>query len=125
MRTGTISIDGQKHLLCFSLRVVKICTERYGSTNGLFDALSEGDELKRLDESVWLLSQMMAAGDKYAKKNGIKNPSPMSYDDLYDVCDIRDFSNLRASIIQTINNGRETTVDVETNSPNAKATLGE
>lgn len=122
MRTGAISINGEKHALCFSLRVVKACVERYGSASGLYDALSCADELKALDESMWVLSEMMRAGEKYAKANGIDNPPPMSLDELYDMCDIGDFSNLRTSIIETINNGRATSVEVD--SPNAKATQG-
>ena len=122
MRTGAISIDGKKHTLCFSLRVVRNCVERYGTANGLYDALSSKDELSALNESVWVLSEMMAAGDKYAKMNGIKNPAPLSFDELYDVCDINDFVNLKASIISTINSGKSTTVEVA--SPNAKATQG-
>lgn len=123
MRTGTIKIDGEKHVLCFSLRVVRSCVERYGSASGLYDALAEKDELKALNESMWVLSEMMAAGDRYAKSHGIENSEPLTFDDLYDLCDISDFANLRASIIATVNNGRKTVVEVES-SPNAEATQG-
>lgn len=123
MRTGAISINGKKHALCFSLRVVRSCVERYGSASGLYDALSSDDELKALNESMWVLAEMMKAGDRYAKANGEDNPAPLSFDDLYDLCDIGDFVNLRASIIQTVNNGRSTNVEVES-SPNAEATQG-
>lgn len=122
MRTGAISIDGKKRTLCFSLRVVRACVERYGSASGLYDALSSKDELNALNESLWVLSEMLAAGDKYAKSNGMENPSPLSFDELYDLCDVNDFANLRASIISTVNNGRTTNVEVD--SPNAKATPG-
>lgn len=122
MRTGVISIDGKKHLLCYSLRVLRLCTERYGSVGGMGEALSSDDELKALDEALWVLSALMVAGSKYANENGIENPAPMSVQQLYDCCDINDFVNIRASIIATLNNGRKTTVEV-LHPKNAEATL--
>lgn len=114
MRTGTISINGKKHILCFSLRVMRQCAERYGSVSGLYDALSDADEKKSLDEAVWVLSAMMRAGDKYAKENDVGNEKAMTVEELYDACDISDFFQIRTSIVGTINNGRKTTVEVET-----------
>ena len=73
MRTGAISFDGKKHILCFSVRVIKACAERYGSMEGIYEALSCENEVKNLDEALWLLEQMMKAGDKYAKEHGFQN----------------------------------------------------
>ena len=40
--------------------------------------LSEGG-VKGFDEALWLLSEMMAAGDRYAKLNGLDNPPPSGW----------------------------------------------
>ena len=122
MRTGVISFDGKKHVLCFSVRVIKACAERYGSMEGIYDALSCEDEVKNLDEALWLLEQMMRVGDKYAKEHGMANEPPMTVDDMLDLCDIGDFIGMKNSIVSTIVNGRSTSVEAD--SPNAEATRG-
>ena len=37
MRTAKISIDGREYLLCFSARVMRACTERYGGVESIDD----------------------------------------------------------------------------------------
>lgn len=123
MRVGTIGINGKQHILCFSVRVVRHCTERYGSVNGLYDALSTENELQALDEALWILSEMMQAGDKYAKMQGVENAPCMTPDELEDACDLKDFLQMKAAIVLTITRGKETYVEVES-SPNAEATQG-
>lgn len=122
MRTGTVSFDGKKHVLCFSVRVVKSCMERYGTMSGIYEALSTEDENKTLDEALWILEQMMKAGAKYAAEHGLENEPPMTVEDMLDQCDLNDFVNIRASIVSTINNGKKTRVEAD--SPNVKATRG-
>ena len=121
MRSGTISIDGKRHVLCFSVRVVRNCAERYGELNGLYAALSSKNQVQALDESLWILAEMMKAGAKYAAEHGLENAEPMSVDDLYDSCGFDDLAGIRASIMLTINNGKRTNVEAEA-SPNAEAT---
>lgn len=113
MRTGHITINGEKHLLCFSLYVVRECTERYGSVEGFYEALSSDDTVKALEEAVWGLSTMMEAGAKYAEFNKQKNPRPLSTDELFAVCDVSDFAAIRASIADTVLNGQKTSVEAE------------
>ena len=48
---------------------------------------------------------------RYARLNGIENPEPLSYEDLYDSLDIGDFTRLRQKIQETIVNGNQRTVD--------------
>ena len=62
MRTATIDICGREYLLCFSARVVRAVTERYGGMEHIDEALSTEDPVKALDESVWLLAAMMDGG---------------------------------------------------------------
>ena len=123
MRSGRIKIDGKEHVLCFSVRVVRNCAERYGEVNGLYRALSDKDQVKSLDESLWILEQMMAAGAKYAKEKGIPNEDPLTMDQLYDTCGFDDLAGIRASVMLTINSGKTTNVEAES-SPNAEATQG-
>lgn len=113
MRTGSIMIDGQQHLLCFSARVVQKCVERYGSIEAIDGAMSNENDMQALDEAIWMLSTLMEAGDRYAKHNSINNPAPLSYDDLYDFVDIFDLGNINGSITKTIKNDTDREVLIE------------
>lgn len=123
MRTATITINGKEHLLCFSARVIRACTERYGDVSGLGDALDDPDKGKALDEAVWILAQMMDAGARYAKLNGLDNPEPLSADQIYDTSDLGDFFAIRKRVVDTVTQGRATHVEVEP-SKNGEATQG-
>lgn len=111
MRTAKISIDGMEYLLCFSARVMRACTERYGGVEKIDDALSAKDPARALDETIWLLGTMMDAGARYARLNGLENPEPLSCDDLYDAAGIDDLAGLKGKISETITNGRTPTLD--------------
>ena len=113
MRAATISIDGQRHLLCFSTRVIRAVTERYGDIAKLYESISTEDPVHNLDESIWLLATMMDAGARYAQMHGLDNPAPLAAEQLYDACDISDFAQLRLSIMETVTNGQQTHVEVE------------
>ena len=124
MRTATITINGKEHLLCFSARVIRACTERYGDVSGLGDALDDPDKGKALDEAVWILAQMMDAGARYAKLNGLECPEPLSVDAIYDTSDLGDFFAIRQRVVDTVTRGRTTHVEVQ--SPkNGEATQGD
>lgn len=113
MRTASIEICGKAHLLCFSARVVRAVTERYGGVESIDEALSTEDRVKALDEAVWLLAAMMDGGARYAKFNGLETPPPLTADELLDVLDIGDFAKMRAKIAETITNGKETHVEAD------------
>lgn len=123
MRTAKIKLGGQERTLCFSVRVLRACVERYGSLSGLYDALSTEEEGKSLDEALWILAAMMAAGKKYAEANGLENPEPMTVDELMDTCDMADFVRLRGAITETLTNGSRPTIEVEPEK-NGQATQG-
>ena len=44
MRTATIDICGREYLLCFSARVVRAVTERYGGMEHIDEALTAEDQ---------------------------------------------------------------------------------
>ena len=114
MRTGTIEIDKKRYLLCFSARVIRDCTERYGKLERIDEAMNDDDEAKMMDECFWLLSQMMQAGSRYASLQGIDNPKPLQVDDLYDLCGVDDLLHLKVRIFETIESGTRREIEVET-----------
>lgn len=121
MRTARIEIEGREYLLCFSARVVRAVTERYGGVEAIDGALSGSEPVRALDEAVWLLAVMMDGGARYAKLNDIDNPPALTADELLDVLDISDFGRLKDKIAETITNGKS--VNVEAEPPkNAKTT---
>lgn len=113
MRTGKVTVNGKEYLLCFSLRAVRACTERYGAVDKIFDALNDKSELKQLDESLWLLSLMMDCGARYADEENIDNPKPLGVDELYDTIDLNDMFTIRSAVAETISSGNERNVETE------------
>lgn len=121
MRTARITIDGAEHLLCFSARVVRACTERYGDIVNIDEVLSGGSPVNAMDEAVWMIAAMMDAGARYANLNGLDNPPPLTEEELLDVCDLGDLTQLTSKITETITNGRTPTVEAAP-AKNARAT---
>ena len=113
MRTASIDICGREHLLCFSARVVRSVTERYGGMEHIDEALTAEDQVKALDEAVWLLSAMMDGGARYAKANGMETAPALTADELLDVLDIGDFAALREKIAETVTNGTTRHVEAD------------
>ena len=113
MRTANIEIGGKAHLLCFSARVVRSVTERYGGMENIDEALSTEDTVKALDESVWLLAAMMDGGARYAKMSGLETPPPLTADELLDVMDLNDFVQIRTMIAETMTNGTTRHVEAD------------
>ncbi len=113
MRTGKIEINGKAYLLCFSSRVVRECSARYGGIEKIGEALTKGTEAEIMDECFWLLALMMDAGARYAKIEGLENPKPLSFDELYDVCGLDDLMGMKERIFETVANGNERKIEVE------------
>lgn len=124
MRTARITLAGKEYHLCFSARVVRACTERYGGVEHIGERLEGKDLGKNLDEAVWLLAQMLDAGARYAKMSGLDNPPAPSTEDLYDLMGMDDFSGLKGKIFETISNGGSPAVKAEP-PKNAEATPGD
>lgn len=92
MKCRTVELCGRQYPLRFSLRVVRDCTERYGSIENIFDAMiQEGQNGGQIvDEILWLLGAMLDAGYRYARLNEESTPEPPDADTLLDVLDIQD-----------------------------------
>lgn len=125
MRTGIITINNKKYVMCFSARVMRDCIERYGNIEKIDEALSGGSEIDTLNECFWLMSKMLEAGYKYSEIEGLDSPVPPSEDELLDILDIDSMTNMRDSIKMTIANGSEREVaTAETKGKNRKTTQG-
>lgn len=122
MRTGKIDVNGKEYLLCFSARVIRDCSQRYGSVEKIGNALTEGTEVEIMDECFWLLATMMYAGARYAELEGIENPKPLSFDDLYDLSDLLDLAEAKERVFETVANGNKRNVEIEPERKNAGAT---
>jgi hypothetical protein len=120
MRTGKIEINKKEYLLCFSARVIRACSQRYGNVDKIGDALTKGTEIEIMDECFWLLSTMMDAGARYAELEGMENPKPLSYDDLYDTSDLLDLATAKERIFETVAEGNKREVEVEPDRKNAE-----
>lgn len=121
MKTTSIEINGKRYLLCFSLRVIRSCTERYKSIEEIGSAIDSEDKLQNVYESVWIIAEMMKAGERYAKLNGLDAPEALSEDVLLDVFDVRDTALLVEKIQETILAGKAAEVEAEPEK-NAEAT---
>lgn len=113
MRTTSFTIGGEKHLLCFSTRVVRSCVERFGEVSGIFDALADESRLRAFDSAIWILARLMDAGDRYAKKNGLENPPPLSEEDLLDLCGMEDLADVNRAIGEAVTGGSARTVEAK------------
>lgn len=121
MRTTTITIGEAEYPLCFSVRVLRSCTERYGTFAGIYKALASENEVERLDEVLWVLEEMLRAGAKYARGNGQESPDPLSAEALLDQCDLADFVRFRGAITETITAGSKPRVETESKKKAAAA----
>lgn len=113
MRIGKITLNEKEYLLCFSLYAVKECTERYGGMDNLFPAINGKDDVKNMEEAVWLLSLMMECGKRYAAVEGLEATEPLSEADIFAVADIMDFAKIKHSIVSTISAGGEREIQTE------------
>ena len=108
-----MTIDGREHLLCFSGRVLRSVTEKFGGVREMYEAFHSEDETANLDAAVWALAQMVDAGDRYAQLNGLPNPGRYTAEDLYDLIDINDFTGIYSKIRETITSGKQRTIDAK------------
>lgn len=115
MRTSSVEINNKKYLLCFSARVIRAFNDRYGDMENISAAISgDGQSTgEMLDNIMFMLSEMINAGARYAKLEGLDNPDPIGYDDLYDLCGIDDLSELKTSIINAVIAGNEREIEAE------------
>lgn len=124
MRTATIQINGKTHLLCYSLAVMRDCAEEYGSLEGAFDAMDSANESEALDAALWLTERMMAAGARYAQRNGLETAAALRREELYDLADPADFRTMRKCVVEAVlaGCGRNVTTEEDGDEKNGRAT---
>lgn len=114
MKRVEIPIRGTAYPMCFSLRVVKACGEKFGGLDGLDTALTGGgDALEALNNCIWLLSQMLDAGARYDRANGTEAAAPPDEDALLDTFGLDDLADLRGSLAVAMTASNERTVEAE------------
>jgi len=95
MKVITRHICGADRVLCYSLRVARGISERFGR-DGIRSKLG-GEHLEEtMDAVIWLLGALMDAGKRYADRNGIECPEPPTEDELLDLYDINDLLELQS-----------------------------
>lgn len=124
MKTAKYKVHGKEYTLCFSLRVVRACAEEFGGMDKLDKALTGGDQLEQFNNVIWLLAQMMDAGERYDKLEGKSPEKALTADELLDLQGIDDIAALKGMIFDTMAGG-EDNVDVEPDAKNATTSRDE
>lgn len=114
MKRVLIHIGSAELPMCFSLRVVDACAERFGGLDGLDAALAGSDDpMKALRNCVWLLAQMLEAGRRYDALNGAEAPFPPAEDELLDLFGLDDLASLRGELARAMSAGSQRSIEVE------------
>ena len=119
MRTGKIKIGGEEYLGCFSTRVLANVEDYTGMSfeTGLNDILKK----KSIKDIVWLITQLIDAGDRYANMEGIDNPGALTEDDIYDMVGIDDYEDMFGAVGDIVKAGTKPEIELKPGK-NAKAT---
>ena len=121
MRTTKAKIHGKEYLICFSTRVLMALEERDGDSSAGLEKIMK---TQKVSDVFWLLAQMIDAGDRYAKIEGIDNPGAISYDELVDTLGVDEYQDVFGAITEAVQKG--TKPDVQTKpAKNAKTTQAE
>lgn len=112
MKRVNLPLHGKEYPMCFSLRVVNACGERFGGLEGLDAALTGGgDALSALNNCVWLLAEMLDAGHKFSALSGVETEHPPTEADLLDLFGLDDLSVLRELLAESMRADRARTVE--------------
>ena len=110
MRTGKVKIRGKDYITCFSTRVLLALEEREGNSDkALQQILSNG----KVTDMFWLLAQMIDAGDRYAKIEGLDNPGTLTFDEIIDSIGVDDYKTMFDALAETVKNGSTPTVQTK------------
>lgn len=121
MRTAKAKIHDKEYLICFSTRVLMALEEREGDSSAGLEKIMK---TQKVSDVFWLLAQMIDAGDRYAKIEGIENPGTISYDELVDTLGVDEYQDVFGAIAEAVQKG--TKPDVQTKpAKNAKTTRTE
>lgn len=110
MRTGKITVNGQEYITCLSTRVLVALEERGGDAEKELARIMQG---RKLGDLFWLLAQMIDAGNRYAKLEGIDNPGTLSLDALMDSMGPDDYEVMTGAMADTVKAGTTPTVEAK------------
>ena len=83
-RTKTIDIAGKTYLLCYSTRTVRAVSDRFGSPVKMNEAINNNaSPAERVEALLFVLHQLILAGARFAIREGIPNPQPLSLEELH------------------------------------------
>lgn len=110
---------GEKHYFCFSLRALNAASVKFGGINNVFEAI---DGPNSAENVAFLAAALMDAGHRYALRNGLQDPEPLTADDLLDELSYAEIIKLKDIILSTVGNDSEAEVAVESegNPPEAR-----
>ena len=101
MRTGKITIGGKDYITCLSTRVLVALEERGGTPTRSLPASCRAGSW----ETFWLLAQMIDAGDRYAKLEGLDNPGSLTLDAIMDCMGPDDYEAMTGAMAETVKAG--------------------
>ena len=119
MKVITRRICGEERVLCYSLRVTKAVTERFG-TGGIREKLKDSSTAETLDAVIWMLTLMMQAGKKYADMNGMTCPPAPTEDEMLDCYGLDDLEELYGTFTETMAAGQKQGVEAESKNGEAR-----
>lgn len=119
MRIGKIKIGDKEYLGCFSTRVLANVEDYTGMSfeTGLKDIL----EKKSIKDIIWFVSQLINAGDRYAKMEGIDNPGTLDEDEIYDIVGVDDYEDVFGAVGDIVKAGIKPEIELKPGK-NVKAT---
>lgn len=121
MRTAKAKIHGKEYLICFSTRVLMALEEREGDGSAGLEKIMK---TQKVSDIFWLIAQMIDAGDRYAKIEGIDNPGTISYDELVDTLGVDEYQGVFGAITEAVQKGTKPEVQTKP-AKNAKTTRTE
>lgn len=114
MRTATVKILGEVHMLCLSTRAKIEIDEQFGGLEEAFDRLKSDNQRTAVETTFELLEVMMRAGAVYAKRIGEKTAPPLTADEMFDTIGLSELPDLVAALRDAIVNGTKREVEVDT-----------
>ncbi len=120
MRTTKIELNGTTYSLCLSTRVMMSLEDRAGSFSDFMGNLG------RIDNKIFLLSELLRAGYLTDKAAGLNPPEPPDQEALLDSTSFDDYEAINQAISAAITAGTKRKVEARAKSKkDGAATQGE
>lgn len=109
----TIEINGRVYPVRFSVRAAITCAKERGSIDKLL--FGAGDEAANMDNSVYVLHQMLLAGKAWCEQEGeaIESPAVPTLEQLQDLISFGWLARNRARLGEIVLDEQETEIGAE------------